>query len=284
MRLYKTKWEIEHHKKAVQIIEDVFTYLEKLNKLWELKGKKEKEVVQIIQDKMKELWWEAEAFPSIVSFWKNGAVPHHIPTKTCPWDDLIEDGPLLIDIWTIYKGRISDFTRTLWVGEVHEWNNLLFDCYQKIEDVLEKVHLYAVSIATPGMTVWELDIQSKKYTKELLSYEKKYWEEILTKLNSPKGTNIEDFIFSHGLGHGVGIRIHEYPYFSQHPNATIEKWMFITIEPGIYIPWLVGSRLENLYYMSDEGTLKTHNQIPLKYTTRNPQKTWWLWKMMKQFF
>ena len=59
--------------------------------------------------------------------------------------------------------------------------------------------------------------------------------------------------FGHGLGHGVGIEVHEAPRLSQRSDSTIEQGNVVTVEPGVYVPGAFGIRIEDLVYVTSEG-------------------------------
>lgn len=268
-RNIKTSEEIEYHKWAIAIIEKVFEYIEYLNAQWKLKWLKERDLVKIVQEKIIEFWGEGEAFPTIASVGVNGAVPHHIPTETVPWNDEVVDWPMLFDIWALYNGRCSDFTRVLWVGEK---KGEKYKHFQLIENLTYDIHIFCLEIAREWMTVGDLDSISKKFALKKATENSQAWEQLFDYLEYPKTETFEQkfsrIVFSHGLGHGVGIRIHEFPFFTRDKDVVLKKWMFITIEPGIYIPWYMWCRLENLYYVGDDGKLHTDNQVPLKSSER----------------
>lgn len=266
-RLFKKPDERREHTQAIQIIETVFQNLITMNQAGTLEGKTEKEIVLLIREHIQKLWWIGEAFPSIVSVGKNSAVPHHIPLQTASWDEVLVPWPILFDIGAISSwGRCSDFTRVLFIGTC-EWQ--LYQDFCLVQDLVYEIHIFALSVAREWLTVWELDRITREFALKKAEEKKDDWEFLFYRLGYESflgfEANMKKILYSHWLGHGVWIRIHEYPYFSKHPDMQLKKYMYITIEPGIYIPGYFWVRLENLYYIGEKWTLETDNTVPLKF-------------------
>lgn len=220
-RTVKNDWEIKKMKKAIEVIDKVCMFIQYLVDTNEVYGKTESEVRNIIANKILEFGGEDESFEAIVAFWSHSAVPHHTATDT-----VIEDGPLLIDMWAKYKGYCSDFTRTFWVGKKTDD----YDEFKKVYQSVKKASIKATLWARVWMKASVIDSLARK------SIEKDgYWE-----------------YFSHSTWHGVGLNIHEGPWITKMSDDEIKTGMMFTIEPGIYIPWKFGVRIENIVVAKEE--------------------------------
>lgn len=174
-----------------------------------------------------------ESFPAIVASGKNSAVPHYETSdKSIEWNS-----PLLIDMGLKYKGYCSDFTRTIFLGEV---NPKLIDIYK----VVEEANLEATEIVKDGIPVKEIDLKAR---------------EIISKYGYGE-------YFLHSTGHGIGIEIHEFPRISHKSNNILIENMVFTIEPGIYIQGLGGVRLENVVVCrKNRGEILTKTPLDIIY-------------------
>ena len=150
---------------------------------------------------------EEKAFDLIVASGDRGALPHGVAS-----DKKIESGDLVtIDFGTRYQRYHSDETVTVAVGEVS-------DELRTIYDVVLQAHDLALAALTPSVKASEIDAVARHYIEE-----KGYGK-----------------YFGHGLGHGVGLEIHEAPTVSPRSEAFLTTGMVFTIEPGIYIPGVGG--------------------------------------------
>ena len=232
-RIIKNKEEIKNIKKAINIIDKVFSSIQKLNKSWKLIWKTELELRSFIITKIFEFWGEWESFESIVAYGSNSAIPHH----TC-WNTKILNWPLLIDMWAIYNWYCSDFTRTIWVWKTkidnfekvplnpskdlkNEYN---YEEFKKIYNIVFESYKKALNYSKQWVKTKDIDKLARDYiTKEW------YWD-----------------FFIHWLGHWVWLNIHEAPILKNTGKEKIEKWMVFTIEPWIYLPLNFWIRLENM--------------------------------------
>ena len=177
MRAIKTQEEIDLTIKACEIAQKaLYKGLEKV-KL----GMTELELKDIIESYILEFGGEGPSFETIVAFSKNGAVPHHKTGQT----KLENDMPILIDMGARYKGYSSDITRTVFFGNPDEE---FITCYNAVL----KANLIAENKLQCGTTTFVADGLARDYLKEqgLAEY------------------------FTHSLGHGIGLEIHEYPTLS----------------------------------------------------------------------
>jgi Xaa-Pro aminopeptidase len=157
------------------------------------------------------------SFPTIVASGAHAAHPHHITSDTA-----LSSGFCVIDMGLRYHGYCSDMTRTIFIGTP---DNRELDLYHQIKSVQEKtIHLIA-----PGVSFSGLDIFCRSELQELNTY------------------------FIHGLGHGLGTQVHEWPSVSTKNTRSIESGMVFTIEPGIYKDNEFGIRIEDDILAIDTG-------------------------------
>ena len=175
-------------------------------------GMSERHIAKILDATMLDFGAEAIAFSTIVASGPNSAIPHHQPT-----DRLIKKGDFLkIDFGALFAGYHADCTRTFVVGNPADWQT-------DLHDTLLESQQNAVSKLAPGVD-FEAVVKAAKAPLETAG--------LLDK-------------FIHGLGHGVGLEIHEQPFLSNLNGGKIEENMVVTIEPGVYLPDVGGIRIED---------------------------------------
>lgn len=208
LRSVKDQEEISYLKKAAEIAEEV--YLETLEFIKE--GKTEKETAAFIDYQLKLKGADGNSFDTICVSGANTSLPHGVPT-----DKKFEKGDFItMDFGCKVKGYCSDMTRTVALGSVT-------DEMAKVYNVVLKAQLEASSKVKAGTNCRELDAVARNIIKEAGFGE----------------------YFSHSLGHGVGLKIHEMPNLSPKSEAILEEGNIVTVEPGIYIPGKFGVRIEN---------------------------------------
>jgi Xaa-Pro aminopeptidase len=185
-------------------------------------GITEKELAWSLEQAMREMGAEAIAFPPIVAFGPNAALPHAVPTNRT----LREGEPILFDWGARLNGYCSDISRTLVLGRPDKTFKKI---YQTVLDAQRK----AVEQIKPGISTQEVDKIARDHIADM---------------------GYGDF-FGHGLGHGVGLATHERPHLSPMRPTTLEAGMVTTVEPGIYIPGWGGVRLENMVVVTREGAI-----------------------------
>lgn len=216
LTMIKTPDEIAKIKKACEITDKVFTKLLEVIK----PGMQEREVSAEISYWHKKYGAEKDSFDPIVASGWRGALPHGAAT-----DKVIETGEMVtLDFGCIYDGFCSDLTRTISVGNPS-------DEMKKIYDTVLKAQTLAIEAAKEGINTKELDNIARNYINNA-GYEGK---------------------FGHGLGHGLGIEVHEMPSLSQRVDINIPANAVVTIEPGIYIEGLGGIRIEDDIMITANG-------------------------------
>lgn len=209
LRMVKDTDEIELIKKAVEITDRAFEYIDSTIK----PGMTELEVAWQLERFQRENGSQSMPFEIIVASGPNSAMPHARPTEK-----KIKNGePVVIDMGARVGHYCSDFTRTLCLGQPD-------DTYKKVYDTVLGAQLAAISLIKKGITGKEADAFARTVIEE-------------------GGYGNE---FGHSLGHGTGLAAHENPRVGPNSNDILSDGMVFSIEPGIYIPGWGGVRIEDL--------------------------------------
>jgi len=161
------------------------------------------------------------SFNPIVASGVNGSIPHYEPANI-----KIKKGFCVIDFGVKYKGYCSDITRTIYIGTPSKKEKDTYNSLLKIQkDTINKVK--------PNKKCSEL----YDFVNTSLGKDKKY--------------------FTHGLGHGVGVEIHELPNLTLNSKDRIKNNMVFTIEPGVYFPRRFGIRIEDTLLFKNKPILLT---------------------------
>jgi len=165
---------------------------------------------------------EGEAFPTIVASGANSSVPHWETGKR-----EIKDGDVVIvDFGTVYRGYVSDITRTFLVGNVPSQLREIYDVVREAQEVgVRELH--------SGKSCRSVDGAVRKFLEK-------------------KGFG--DY-FVHSLGHGIGVEVHEAPTLSPKSKEVLRKGNVVTVEPGVYVPGLGGVRIEDDCYVTENGAI-----------------------------
>lgn len=175
-------------------------------------GVTEREVARWIDDGLRDRS-EGPGFDTIVAAGPNGAVPHHQPT-----DRPLEPGDLVtMDFGARVGGYHADMTRTAVVGGVRD------DWQQEIYDVVRRAQEAGIEALGVGQSASEVDGAARQVV-----------------IDSGHGAD-----FGHGLGHGVGLQIHEAPFLGPTSTDKLLESVPVTVEPGIYLPGRGGVRIED---------------------------------------
>lgn len=215
-RAVKSQTEIDNIVKACEIAEKAYHKAMKQVRL----GMTEIELKQIIEQNIVNLGGQGASFETIVAFGKNGAVPHH---KTCN-DRLSENIPILVDTGAIFNGYMSDITRMAYFGTPTE---KFLECYNQV--------LLANQLAIENIKIGAKTNQADAFARESL-----------------KKANLDKY-FTHSLGHGIGIEVHEFPTLSFRKEDELKENMVFTIEPGVYIDGEFGIRIEDTVVLTENG-------------------------------
>ncbi len=185
-------------------------------------GMTERDVAWELEKAVRTHGGEGLGFATIVGAGENGARPHHTVT-----DRPIRVGePVVIDMGARYEGYSGDLTRTIVVGEPD-------DQFRRVYDVVLRAMRHAEEVARPGMTGGDLDAAARGVIAE---------------------AGYGD-AFLHGLGHGIGLQVHEAPSARKEGADVFAAGMSLTIEPGIYLPDWGGVRIEDLIVFTPTGII-----------------------------
>lgn len=216
-REIKEEFEIEIIKESIKIAEKALENTIPFIK----KGVKESEIAARLEFEMRKMGAEKPSFDLIVASGVRSSLPHGVASETP-----IEEGLITIDYGCFYKGYASDITRTFYIGKNPS------EKHKEIYEIVKEANIRAIKSIKPGMSIRELDKVARDYITE-------------------KGYG--DY-FGHGLGHGIGLQIHEYPGVSfRAKDKILEPGMIITIEPGIYLPDFGGVRIEDDVLITKDG-------------------------------
>jgi len=219
LRAVKDEDELNTIKKAVALSDAAFAHI-----LGSIEpGMTERDVAWELESYMRTHGAEKVAFDLIIGAGPNGAMPHATVS-----DRAIQAGePIVIDLGAALDGYHSDLTRTICLGEpddkLREIYGLVLRAQLAAEDWIEGIK--------PGMTGKEADVIARRVIEEA-----GYGEQ-----------------FGHGLGHGVGLAIHEKPTLGKLSEDVLKPGMVVTIEPGIYIPGWGGVRIEDMVVLREGG-------------------------------
>ncbi len=216
IRKCKEPDEIDAIRKAIDIATNAF--VEVFDKI--RPGKKEKEIADDLEYTMRRMGATCPAFDTIVASGPRAALPHAVPTNK----EIKAGETIIIDFGAQVDGYCSDETCTISIGEV---NGKLKDIYSVVRDALK----LALEKAKAGMPIKDLDTMVRGFIDDAGFGEH----------------------FRHGVGHGIGIAVHEAPAITSTGDGVLEENMVITIEPGIYLANIGGVRLEDMLLITGDG-------------------------------
>ena len=222
LRQVKTQEEIALIQKAVDISDQAFAQL-----LPNIKaGRRECDLAAELEYYMRLLGSEKTSFTTIVASGTRGALPHGVAS-----DKRIQLGELVtFDFGATYHGYCSDITRTVCIGEADTWQ-------REIYSIVLEANFLGEKIAKPGVSGFAVD----KRVRDFIAH---------------KGYGA---YFGHGLGHGVGMDIHEYPTVNSRNKEPLPVNAIVTIEPGIYLPNKGGLRIEDTVLITETGCQRLTN-------------------------
>lgn len=224
MRIVKDAAEIELIEAATRIADDAFEAL----LAGGLEGRTERELALALEQDMRLRGAEAPSFDSIIAGGPHGALPHATPREV-----KLEEGQLVVVDWGArYGGYCSDCTRTVAIGEPGPAAREAYELVLGAQQVgLDEVRA--------GGDCKAID----KAVRDIID-----------------GAGHEGH-YGHGLGHGVGLEIHEAPTLSFRSEDTLSAGAVVTVEPGVYLPGELGIRIEDLVVVTD-GAPRILTQIP----------------------
>lgn len=226
LRMIKDKSEVELMRKAGVIAARAFECL----KAGLQAHQTEIELKNQLDHAMVQFGAESTSFSSIVAVGPWASLCHAVPG-----DRRVAEGELLLIDWgAIYKGYMSDNTRTL-ITTVKPSNKL-----RKLYDIVLTAHYKAAAAIKPGVRCCDIDAIAR---------------DIITDAGYGK-------YFGHGLGHGLGLEVHENPRFNTITETVLEPGMVMTVEPGIYLPDWGGIRIEDDFLVTKNGAENITPRLP----------------------
>jgi Xaa-Pro aminopeptidase len=183
-------------------------------------GLSERRLASLLDYRMSQLGADGPAFDTIVASGPNGAIPHHAPT-----DRPLRRGDLVtMDFGALYQGYHADMTRTVAVGEPAGWQR---DIYELVAEA-QRTGIEALS---PGVEARAVDAAAREVIEAAGHAEH----------------------FQHGVGHGVGLDIHEAPMLGYGAAGKLADRVPVTVEPGVYLPGKGGVRIEDVLVVTAGG-------------------------------
>lgn len=218
LRVIKDENEIKLMRKSAGICMSSLEYMGKRIKT----GMKEKNIAARLEYFMRQRGAEKSSFDCIVASGENTAYPHHIPGER----KVRGNDAVLIDCGCTYGGYASDLTRVIFLDKIHRYGRM-----RKIYDAVVRAKEKATGIIRPGIKCRDVDRIARNVIED--AGFGKY--------------------FTHGTGHGLGIDVHERPYFNSKSGEILKPGMVCTVEPGVYIPGEGGVRLEDMILVTEKG-------------------------------
>jgi Xaa-Pro aminopeptidase len=217
LRAVKDEGEIEAIAAAARLIDELFGWLF----AQPLEGRTEREVMISLEHEMRLRGATAPSFASIVAAGAHAALPHAQPSEA-----RIQRGTLVtFDIGALLDGYCSDCTRTVAVGEPDARA-------REVYEIVLAAQLAGLEAVVPGVTARDADAQARAVIEQAGYGER----------------------FGHGLGHGVGMEVHEGPRLSRTAgDEPLQAGNVVTVEPGVYLPGRLGVRIEDLVLVTEDG-------------------------------
>ena len=212
-------------KEEIKIIKDNLNRAEKaMTKMLAFvkEGIREQELAAELEYQMRKEGGDKTAFDTILLFGDRTSLPHGVPS-----DRKLKLGDnILMDFGLSKDGYKSDITRTFFFGKGEH-----FDEMSKIYNIVREAHKKGIEAIHSGVSGKEVDSAARETIK-----------------NNGYGQ-----YFGHGLGHSVGLEIHESPRLSPLVDHILDGGCIVTVEPGIYVPNLGGVRIENMVIVTKDG-------------------------------
>jgi Xaa-Pro aminopeptidase len=216
LRLAKDAEEVARIRAAARLADEAFEEVVGAG----LVGRTERDVALDLEFAMRRRGAEAASFPPIVAAGAHGALPHAEPRAT-----EIPAGTLVVIDWGAqHEGYASDCTRTVATGELDPRDREVYELVLRAQEA-------ALAAVRPGPEGREVDAVARTVIDEAGHAEH----------------------FGHGLGHGVGLEVHEGPRLSKQGKTRLAAGQVVTVEPGVYVPGRVGVRIEDLVLVTEDG-------------------------------
>jgi Xaa-Pro aminopeptidase len=215
-RAVKEQGEVTAIRAAAALVDGIYAWLLE----WGLVGRTERAVALALEQEMRVRGAEGPSFPSIVAAAENGALPHATPRDV----EIPRDTLVTLDIGARLDGYCSDCTRTWATGTLPDDLAALYETVLQAQETL-------LAAVRPGPEGREIDAIARDII----------------------GAAGHAEHFGHGLGHGVGIEVHEAPRLARSGKDALAPGNVVTVEPGIYLPGRGGVRIEDLVVVTEGG-------------------------------
>jgi Xaa-Pro aminopeptidase len=216
LREIKDKSEVHQIRQAIRVAERAFGVVKASLR----SSDTEKHVTDLLEYQIRLFGGECCSFPPIVAVGPRAALPHARPGTV----QVEESGFILLDWGAKVAGYLSDLTRIVITGKVSAR-------LEKIYNVVLASQREAISAIRPGAIMEDIDLAARQVIEEA-GYGRR---------------------FSHSLGHGIGLEIHEQPRLGVDQKRPLRPGMVVTVEPGIYIPGWGGVRIEDDILVTSRG-------------------------------
>ncbi|MGW4248674.1 M24 family metallopeptidase [Nocardia sp. NPDC004722] len=218
LRMVKDAYEVDRLRAACDAADAALAVLLESGGL--RPGRTERQVARDLEWQMFEHGAEAVAFETIVAAGANSAVPHHRPTEAV----LAAGDFVKLDFGAVVGGYHSDMTRTFVLGQPTDWQ-------REVYELVNAAQAAGRAALAPGVSTKAVDKASRSVIEAAGHGE----------------------LFVHGLGHGVGLQIHEAPGIAKTGTGTLLDGVAVTVEPGVYFPGRGGVRIEDTLVVRKGG-------------------------------
>ncbi|PZE22069.1 M24 family metallopeptidase [Paenibacillus xerothermodurans] len=227
LRMVKDDRELAIMQEAADLADRTFTHILPFLK----PGAVERDIALEIEIFVRKHGAASTSFDTIVASGERSALPHGVAS-----DRVMQNNEFVkLDYGAYYKSYCSDITRTVVLGQPT-------DKHKEIYNIVLEAQQTALDQIKPGMTGQQADAIARDVIKRYGYYE----------------------YFGHGLGHGLGLEIHEAPRLSMHGDVVLTPGMTVTVEPGVYLPEFGGVRIEDDIVITDSGNRRlTHSSKDL---------------------
>ena len=216
LRRRKDAHEIERIAEAARLADEVFEFLAERG----LAGRTERDVALAAEARMRELGAEP-SFAAIVGSGPNGALPHSEPSER----EIGAGELVVVDMGAKLDGYCSDGTRTWATGEIDGEA-------REVYELVRSAQATALEAVRSGVACADADKASR----------------------DPIDEGGRGELYGHGLGHGVGLEVHEAPRLGKTSEDVLSEGDVVTVEPGVYVPGSFGVRIEDLVALEGPGT------------------------------
>lgn len=217
LRAVKSPPEIDLLRRGAALLDEGFAYILTFIK----PGLTEQQVSLELEYYLRRKGAEGIPFPYIVASGLRGALPHGVATSK-----VLRTGEMVtIDFGAVWEGYATDMTRTIALGKPDQRQR---EVYQVVREAQQR----AREGLKPELRCCEADALAR---------------------NPIKKAGLGEH-FGHGLGHGVGLEVHELPVLSWRSEELLQPGMVVTVEPGVYIPGWGGIRIEDMVLLGEDGT------------------------------